>query len=113
MRNLPKKWLYIILLAVSVNTLAGMGDAAFLHLPKGQAVSPAEPDTLKPRFSVRRTAPRDEDDLRKRSMDLRDPENLTTDTVYDPKTGNYTIGTKLGDSYLNAPLLMSPEEYQE
>ena len=60
MRNLPKKWLYIILLAVSVNTLAGMGDAAFLHLPKGQAVSPAEPDTLKPRFSVRRTAPRDD-----------------------------------------------------
>ena len=113
MRNLPKKWLYIILLAVSVNTLAGMGDAAFLHLPQGQAVSPAEPDTLKPRFSVRRTAPRDEDDLRKRSMDLRDPENLTTDTVYDPKTGNYTIGTKLGDTYLNAPLLMSPEEYQE
>ena len=32
-------------------------------------------------------------------------------SVYDPATGNYTIGTKVGDSYLNAPLLMSPEEY--
>lgn len=46
-------------------------------------------------------------------MDLKDPDNLKTDTVYDPATGNYTIGTKVGDSYLNAPLLMSPEEYQE
>ena len=62
---------------------------------------------------MKRTAPRDEDDLKKRSLDLKDPDNLKTDTVYDPATGNYTIGTKVGDSYLNAPLLMSPEEYQE
>ena len=113
MRNLRNKWLYILLLAVSVNALAGMGNAPSPRLPQSQAAAPAEPDTLKPRFSVKRTAPQDEDDLKQRSMDLRDPDNLTTDTVYDPKTGNYTIGTKLGDSYLNAPLLMTPEEYQE
>ena len=113
MRNLRNKWVYILLLAVSVNALAGMGSAPSPRLPQSQAAAPAEPDTLKPRFSVKRTAPQDEDDLKQRSMDLRDPDNLTTDTVYDPKTGNYTIGTKLGDSYLNAPLLMTPEEYQE
>ena len=111
--DLRKKWLYLIFLAISANALADMGGAAFLHIPWNEIPAPAEPDTIRPRFSVKRTAPRDEDDLKKRSLDLKDPDNLKTDTVYDPATGNYTIGTKVGDSYLNAPLLMSPEEYQE
>ena len=111
--DLRKKWLYLILLAISANALADMGGAAFLHISRNEIPAPAEPDTIRPRFSVKRTAPRDEDDLKKRSLDLKDPDNLKTDTVYDPATGNYTIGTKVGDSYLNAPLLMSPEEYQE
>ena len=109
--DLRKKWLYLILLAISANALADMGGAAFLHISRNEIPAPAEPDTIRPRFSVKRTAPRDEDDLKKRSLDLKDPDNLKTDTVYDPATGNYTIGTKVGDSYLNAPLLMSPEEY--
>ena len=108
-----KKWLYLLLLAISVNALAGMGGATLSNTTRGLFPISAEPDSVKPRYTVKRTAPHDEDDLRKRSMDLKDPDNLKTDTVYDPQTGNYTIGTKMGDSYLNAPLLMSPEEYQE
>lgn len=69
-------------------------------------------DTARTRYSVRRTAPIDERDLRRRSMDLRDPDNLKVDTAYDYRTGNYMVGAKVGDGYLNAPLLMSPEEYQ-
>lgn len=80
----------------------GHGRCRFLAYTPERAPAPAEPDTIRPRFSVKRTAPRDEDDLKKRSLDLKDPDNLKTDTVYDPATGNYTIGTKVGDSYLNA-----------
>ena len=72
-----------ILLAISANALADMGGAAFLHIPRNEIPAPAEPDTIRPRFSVKRTAPRDEDDLKKRSLDLKDPDNLKTDTVYD------------------------------
>ncbi len=107
-RNL-KKGFYIVLMAVSANALADMQTAGSVRMPQGEA---ADPDTLRPRFSVKRTVPNDEDDLRRRSLDLKDPENLKTDTVYDTETGNYVIGTKVGDSYLNAPLLMTPEEYQ-
>ena len=80
--DLRKKWLYLIFLAISANTLADMGGAAFLHIPWNEIPAPAEPDTIRPRFSVKRTAPRDEDDLKKRSLDLKDPDNLKTDTVY-------------------------------
>ena len=42
---------------------------------------------------------------------MRDPENIEQQVEYDEKTGHYMIGTKMGDSYLNAPVLMTPEEY--
>ena len=103
---------YVILLATSANALADMGGNA-MRFPRLQAEAPAEPDSIRPRFSMKRTAPQEEADLEHKSMDLKDPDNLVTDTVYDPKTGNYTVGTKIGDSYLNAPVLMSPEEYQD
>ena len=67
--DLRKKWLYLILLAISANALADMGGAAFLHISRNEIPAPAEPDTIRPRFSVKRTAPRDEDDLKKRSLD--------------------------------------------
>ncbi len=103
----------VLLLATGINAPAAMGGTAMPQRPQEHANAPAPQDSVKPRFSVKRTAPNDENDLNRQSMDLRDPDNLLTDTVYDPKTNTYTIGTKIGDSYLNAPLLMSPEEYQE
>ena len=83
-------------------------DAILSALP-----STAEPDTTaRPRFSVRKTTPQSLDDLNPKTMDLRTPDNLTPDTIYDETSGNYIIGTRLGDSYLNAPLILSSEEYQ-
>lgn len=113
MKRFFKKFVYIILLAVSINALAGISRTSGGHAPFTADVHPAEPDTIKPRYTVKRTAPKTEDDLKRKSIDLRDPENLKTDTTYNEKTGYYTIGTKIGDSYLNAPILMTPEEYQE
>lgn len=74
----------------------------------------ADPDTtVRPRFSVRKTTPQSLEDLNPKAMDLRTPDNLTPDTVYDETSGNYIIGTRMGDSYLSAPLLMSAEEYRQ
>ena len=45
-------------------------------------------------------------------LDLADPENLKHDEgEYVEKTNLYRVGTKLGDNYLSAPVLMTPEEY--
>ena len=46
------------------------------------------------------------------TMDLRHPENLKTEAVYDEKTGEYLYGTRLGNYFLEAPYHLSPEEYQ-
>ena len=72
-------------------------------------------DTIetKPRYEVAKTSPDSEEDLQKKTADLKDPENVVTTTVYDENTNTYTVGKKLGDSYLNVPLLMTPEQYAE
>lgn len=113
MKRFLKKSAYIILMAVSINALAGMSRTTGMHVQFSPAEHSVKADTVKPRYTVKRTVPNTEDDLKRKSMDLRDPDNLKTDTAYNEKTGYYTIGTKMGDSYLNAPLLMTPEEYQE
>ena len=49
----------------------------------------------KPRYSVRRTGTSDTDDLKKKTADLRDPDNLKTEVTYDEKDNTYTVGTTL------------------
>ena len=65
------------------------------------------------RYAVQKTSPTNEKDLERKPADLRNPENLTTETTYDEKTHTYIVGNKIGDSYLSVPLLMTPEEYAE
>ena len=63
------------------------------------------------RYEVAKTTPENEKDLERKAVDLRNPENLTTETTYDEKSHTYIVGNKIGDSYLSVPLLMTPEEY--
>ncbi|MBQ5870869.1 MAG: hypothetical protein IIW69_00415, partial [Bacteroidaceae bacterium] len=49
----------------------------------------------KPRFTVRKTGTQDTKSLRKKSADLKDPDNLKTEVIYDEKDDTYTIGTSL------------------
>ena len=64
------------------------------------------------RYGVKRTAPVSQKDLDTRMADLQDAENAKTEAVYDELTGGYKLGTKIGDSYLNAPFLMTKDEYE-
>ena len=70
-------------------------------------------NTKEIRYEVAKTSPDNEKDLERKPVDLRNPENLTTETTYDEKTNTYVIGNKIGDSYLSVPILMTPEEYAE
>ena len=63
------------------------------------------------RYGVAKTAPDNVEDLERKAVDLRNPENLTTVATYDEKTHTYVVGNKVGESYLSVPLLMTPEEY--
>ena len=73
-------------------------------------VAAAPPDTVGPRFKVKRTTIQDEEEP-KASIDLKDPENLKTEAEYNEKEDTYRLGTKLGDDYLETPFFMTSEEY--
>ena len=49
----------------------------------------------KPRYSVRRTSTETTDDVKYRSTDLENPDNLKSEVSYDEKSGTYHIGTTL------------------
>ena len=69
-------------------------------------------DTLdKPRWKIQKTAPIEVADLDSSALDLRLPDNIKQTVEYNDSLNVYIIGSKIGDSYLNAPVLMTPEEY--
>lgn len=69
-------------------------------------------DTIPARYPIAKTAPDNVDDLQHHSMDLRNPDNIVSDTTYNDKDGTYTITTRLGkSSILGTPLLLNRDEY--
>ena len=47
------------------------------------------------------------------SLDLKDPDNVTTSVEYQPETGMYIIRTKIGDTDITTPYLLTQEEYNQ
>ena len=47
------------------------------------------------------------------SMDLQDPENITTTVEYQPESGTYIIRTRIGDIDITTPYLLTQEEYNQ
>ncbi len=71
------------------------------------------PDSLlHPRWKVQRTTPVTYDDLNQGSYDLNRPENMRQTVEYNDTLDMYVIGNKIGDSYVTAPIMMTPEEYR-
>ena len=64
------------------------------------------------RWRVQKTAPVFVADLDSSAIDLKRPDNIRQTVEYDDSANVYYIGSKIGDSYLNAPILMTPEEYR-
>ena len=85
---------------------------------KAQPVLQVEDETipdslLHPRWKIQKTAPIEVADLDSSALDLHLPTNIRQQVEYDDSLNVYKIGSKLGDSYLNAPVLMTPEEYRQ
>ena len=70
-------------------------------------------DSLKARYRIQKTAPVLVHDLDSSVVDLKMPPNIRQTVEYNDSLNVYYIGSKLGDSYLNAPILMTPEEYRQ
>ena len=47
------------------------------------------------------------------SLDLRDPGNVTTTVEYQPETGCYIIRTKIGDTDVTTPYMLTQDEYNQ
>ena len=71
------------------------------------------PDSLlNPRWKIQRTQPITYDDLDQGSADLERPENMKQTVEYNDTIDRYIIGSKIGDTYIGAPIMMQPDEYQ-
>ena len=88
-------------------------------VPKAQpkaivAVDESIPDSLlHARWRIQPTVPILTEDLDSSALDLRMPDNIKQEAEYDDTLNVYFIGSKIGDSYLNAPIMMTPEEYMK
>ena len=72
------------------------------------------PDSLvHSRWRIQRTSPIENRDLDSSALDLHLPDNLKQQTEYDDSLNVYYIGTKIGDRYVNTPVLMTPQEYMK
>ncbi len=72
------------------------------------------PDSLlHPRWRIQKTVPVLTSDLDSSALDLHTPANVRHEVTYDDSLGIYLIGTKMGDGYLNAPIIMTPQEYMQ
>ena len=76
---------------------------------------PENEDTVAPkaRWKVQKTAPVVVADLDSSALDLHFPENIKRQVEYNDSLNVYVLGSKMGDSYLNTPVLMTPEEYRQ
>ena len=108
--------LYVLLYLVGVLAMANiLAERAVPGLPlpleeAGGVV--ADSDTIvKTRWRIQPTVPLVVEDLDTSVLDLKRPDNLVQTVELDTTDGSYRIGLKIGDSYLNAPILMTPEEY--
>ncbi len=96
----------------------GAGAAPGKPAPKAQPTITAGeeeiPDSLlNPRWGVKKTAPVVVEDLDTLAADLKMPDNIKQEVEYDDSLNVYFIGSKIGSSYINAPVMMSPDEYRK
>lgn len=68
-------------------------------------------DSTKTKYSVKKTTPTELKDLNKKAIDLRTPDNIKTEVEYDEKNNIYLIRTKTGNTQVDIPLFLTPEEY--
>ncbi|MGN0035866.1 MAG: cell surface protein SprA [Bacteroidaceae bacterium] len=106
--------LYGLLTVCCLPALAAFGTRTAAPEPPATTLEAAVPaDSVRPRYTVRKTTPETLDDMDEKPADLRTPENLKTEVTYDETADRYIIGTKAGEDYVDVPLYLTPEEYAQ
>lgn len=70
------------------------------------------PDTLlNTRWKIQLTQPYSLSDLYQSPLDLQRPDNMKYDVVYNDTLNRFVIGNRMGNTWLSAPIMLTPEEY--
>ena len=70
------------------------------------------PDSLlHTRWQIQRTQPYSLSDLYQSPLDLKRPDNLQYQVVYNDTIDRYVIGNRMGSTWLSAPIMLTPKEY--
>ena len=70
------------------------------------------PDSLlHTRWQIQRTQPYSLNDLYQSPLDLKRPDNLQYQVVYNDTLDRYIIGNRMGSTWLSAPIMLTPKEY--
>ena len=79
--------------------------------PVSQADEEIPDSLLHPRWKIQRTTPITYDDFKSGTADLDAPENVEQKAEYNDTLDSYMIGSKMGNTWLAAPVIMSIPEY--
>ena len=92
----------------------GGGGGSVKAQPKLVVEDETIPDSLlNARWKIKKTAPMMTEDLDSAAIDLKTPDNIKQQVEYDDSLNLYYVGSKIGDGYLNAPILMTPDDCRE
>ena len=70
------------------------------------------PDSLlHTRWQIQRTQPYSLSDLYQSPLDLKRPDNLQYQVVYNDTLDRYIIGNRMSSTWLSAPIMLTPKEY--
>ena len=70
------------------------------------------PDSLQnTRWKIQLTQPYSLSDLYQSPLDLQRPDNMKYDVVYNDTLNRFVIGNRMGNTWLSAPIMLTPEEY--
>lgn len=115
MRRSFKFLIYTILLfsGVSIYSAYAAYSSAYSPAPASQAPSretPAKKDSVQTHFPITKTSPEKYEDIGKESpADLKTPSNVKTVVEYDPTTNCYVMRTKVGDTEIATPFMLSAD----
>ena len=85
--------------------------------PKAQPILVDEdtiPDSLlHPRWKIQLTQPYSLSDLYQSPLDLKRPDALRYQVIYNDTLNRYVIGNRMGNTWLSAPIMLTPDEYMK
>lgn len=108
-------WLMVATFGYAIALPQLQDDKKKTHTSTAQPVQLDEdtiPDSLlHTRWQIQRTQPYSLSDLYQSPLDLKRPDNLQYQVVYNDTFDRYIIGNRMGSTWLSAPIMLTPKEY--